>query len=346
MAASSFGRLMKKSSDDNIFYDDNELFPLDPPMDEAENQKKKTKKDKCEIPWKNKALRQKLFAMVGRLIIVHGAHLAKKNQVTERWQRVLDDLWNQDLFKIYDRIQERSLRQSWGHWVEERKRFHGWESGVPGNLSDCAGELDEADENLKTILIDEEEKDAKAQAIKEEKEQIEKNEITVINRAVSADSKKRGTLKKPAKLPTPSSADGQTSDLTLPSNERSRRSDEDFDIKDVMMAILRTPEKKLTDIKVTEATPKEIKIEREFLKYFVQKERADVLEEAGIVYSDENIEILSNITIDVMVCIFCARGNNFEFKNFVSELRQLGVPNLMSVKLYRYFNVVMSTFDV
>jgi len=67
------------------------------------------------------------------------------------------------------------LRDHYERIVNEQCEFHGWDrhGGVTGNLSGGEGDLDELGRNVRQILMDIEEKEAKKEAEKAAKEDLE-----------------------------------------------------------------------------------------------------------------------------------------------------------------------------
>jgi len=95
------------------------------------------------------------------------------------------------------RLSGRNLRDHYERIVNEQCEFHGWDrhGGVTGNLSGGEGDLDELGRNVRQILMDIEEKEAKKEAEKAAKEDLENKESAIldgeIQRAANAARGKR-----------------------------------------------------------------------------------------------------------------------------------------------------------
>jgi len=319
-----------QQSSNNIFVNPEEIYPPSP-SEQPPAKRPRGNKDGV-LPWRKPAYRRQMFTTLSRLIIFHAAHIGNKKEKSDNWDKVNADLWKQDIFKDYPRVEIRQVKTSWQTWVKDRVRFHAWDKGIPANNSNLAGDLDEADKNLLIILTEEEAQKEKARALKADKEIIEKNEITLVTEGISEEAKKKRKTAKQLGTREPISSVTNTSSCSY------------FDIGAAWKSIMDSPQGKAATASMPPSTPMETKTLQKFQLYFQWKSDKDMLIEAGIEESEDNFKSIRTVGIDIFLNIFCAREKRFEQSYVLNEFRML-VPPLFAAKMYVYLHKLLHELE-
>jgi len=181
----------------------------------------KNNKGQTLLPWRMKtSAGLQLRTLLIRHVLSENLHLKEgKSGVGKMWDQLVDQLMKEPEFCQHFTLSTaplsgRNLRDHYERIVNEQCEFHGWDrhGGVTGNLSGGEGDLDELGRNVRQILMDIEEKEAKKEAEKAAKEDLENKESAILDGEIQRKAKAASgpdmqlavsAKRKPPLVPTP-----------------------------------------------------------------------------------------------------------------------------------------------
>ena len=137
------------------------------------------------LPWRMKnAAGLQLRTLLIRHVLAENLHMKEgKSGTPKLWDQIVHQLMKEPEFGQHCNPSQapltgRNLRDQYEKIINEQCEFHGWDrhGGVTGNLSGGDGDLDELGQNVRQILMDIEEKEAKKEAEKANKADLEAKE--------------------------------------------------------------------------------------------------------------------------------------------------------------------------
>ena len=268
------------------------------------------------IPWNTG-----LVCNLLNIIIIEGAHIAKKSEITKKWNAVNEGFFNQNealpwKAELYKKDDFRKLRDKFKQVMASTKA-----DIDTGNQSGKSGDLEPQYELVKQIMIDIEENEEE-EIEKKKKEDDTKKALNDI------EGKAQGNRPNPLKK---RDLDGNITDNSDPSKKIKRDS---FDEK-----LLRWMDDRSTS--KTSASASSV-VNESFTKGKLLNFVADtntslemMLNQAEITDADEDqVGQLYRIGMKVLIDIYCTRGWNFSSTAFRNEMKEMGLEPVIAHKLF------------
>jgi len=274
-----------------------------------------------QLPWT-----EVMTCTLLHLVIAKGVHLISGKGVSAAWEGLNKDLFENEEFKAFkaDHFKEGGFRKVRDKFdkilVDVQKDIDS------GNQSGKYGEQSELYKLVKQIKdeIDEkeDEKDVEKEATAELKRKLEENEDSILGG--------HGRKKPTAGWGVRKGADGNLTGVDLSTRSGGSTSSTEparsFD-QEVISFMRGARDPSVTD--------KEEIAERSMLAWIqkTQKTVTKLITESGVAV--EVLEKIEEITIEVLVSIYCSRGENFIQKTFKTALVEEGISTIATHKLYR-----------
>ena len=265
------------------------------------------------IPWN-----EDMVCTLINLVITEGAHIAKKSEVTKKWNAVNDLFFEQNELlaykSAYKKDDPRKLKDKFQKVMKATKA-----DIDTGNQSGKSGEMSRRYELVQQVLND---IDADEEEQLDEKKKKEATAKALNDIEAKTLSNRPNPLKK-------RDLEGNILDNSDPTRKVKRDS---FDDKLLHFLSGDTSSDKSNEAAVEDVV-------KQKLLSFVSSDNKTLeilLEEAGIRNADEDtVEILFDIGIEVMIDIYCTRGWNFGAEKFKDSMMQMQLKPIVAHKLYR-----------
>lgn len=249
------------------------------------------------LPWTDQMLCTLL-----NIVLVKGAHVCNRNKTSEIWSEVLSDFFLQDEMQLY-----RATHYIPGDYRKIKDKFLSTLKVVKadidkGNQSGKDGELSPLYVLVKHVLNDidtTEEEKAKDKATKVEMEQLE-NSLLI---------RMRG--------------------------KRSPDNDAEHDCSKKSQNTMKSWESHLMALAENRAKPiglAESEAEQRILDYINKEEKTE--KHLANQLDEGTLKSLNEISLRVIVSLYCAKGENFTQRYFKESMKELGIPPLVCHKIY------------
>jgi hypothetical protein len=270
-----------------------------------------------------------------KLVVSTGQHL-KKNKAgsPDIWDSFSELLFKQPEFHGLEGSSN-SIREKYKEVLKERARHQGWmdaNGGITGNLSGHEGDLSEVDGMVKQILMDQDGKKAEKELKTIQAGELNDIEGDVLKGRLVEGARKRRKLSSPGSVGSASS----TSKASASSTPSSVTVDD-------MFASVFGPSPLAKTAKVEEATTVEERLNSLFMM------RDDVSSEGlgeEVDLSLEGIGSLSEITVPVMISVYCTPDSFGDVNYFKHEMRSYGMSMLDAHKLFVFLRKFAQKKDV
>ncbi len=296
------------------------------------------------IPWRDHIKGPILTRALFRLAIIEEVYAKKPGmKVEKQWEDFAALFFRQPELEGLEGS-AKSIRDQYKQVLEKRARHHGWtdaNGGVTENLSDHAGDLDEVDCNIKQILQSLEQKQEEKKMREDLSKNLEKNEMALLTQGLSKQAKEKRKY----------------SSSSEKSNISSTSSSSMLDEK--IMAFLSGGEGFIDANNSKRAKPIEQMVdekqaEGKLLPFYCNtwlsmcvSMYTDALLNSLKGYSMERIAeesklsldtttILEEISIEVLINVFCTEGKNFSQQYFKQEVHDYGLSKLAAHKIYLF----------
>jgi len=279
------------------------------------------------IPWRNPIRGPLLVNTLFRLAVVKKIYLklpGEKLKADERWRVFTEELFQQPEFQGIEGS-FRAVKDQFNMVLKERARFHGWldaNGGLTGNLSAKDGhQLDELDQNVKIILMDQEQRKAE----KNLSNVLNNIDSGIINDSLSSDSSSLRGKRKQSHLLLPGRNCPSSGSSVSTSNSSKRAS---FD--DVLIEYLHDNHDNKKSRIMTEND-----IEEKLLDFFKTKSIQSILNECDAL-NEKNVKLVEQIGIKILINVYCCEGKDCNVDYFKNELVSFGMERLVAHKLHYY----------
>jgi hypothetical protein len=216
------------------------------------------------------------------------------------------------------------------------KNQFGWEDGRCKNLGGQEGELAEPNQTIKTMLEEQFEAEQAKKLAENDKEAVDKNETTVLLRSIGMESKKK--RKRNEKRLVDDSNDSFRTDSTQSSHVVN------VDLLNESIAEFHrlsspksSPYKKLRRARESE-------MEKQIKEILKNKTLYDIFEEAEIRVDADLVEMIQDMSIGLIVHIYCTPFKNFDADYVIKNYRKtFQINKLVATKLYYYLHQIMDS---
>ena len=330
---------------------------------ELQDNSSKTKKGKKLIPWRDPVKGPILKAVMFKLALTSSQSTEEKEiknnnkiyfkfpgetrNIDERWEQFAAALFKQPEFDGLEGSW-RSIRDMYNETKKERAKHHGWmdaNGGVTGNLSNHAGDLSALDQAVKDCLMDNEQLTAEKELKKDLGPELNEKENNLIQTQLSKESKSKRrdiTLKYKIKGGEAPGSGGSSGDSTVSSHHQRRSTDDrilDFLFSDGDAA---NKKQRVGESSSAETSVSNAQREKDLMRKLNMFTSVvdQIVDEAFL--ERTCIELLTNITVEYTVNVFCCYGEGFDLnpKEFKSEMESYGLSKLDAGKLFMFLRNV------
>jgi hypothetical protein len=216
-----------------------------------------------------------------------------------------------------------NVRDQFDRVIRETAKRNGWldsNGGVIGNLSDESGILNPVEQNVKQILMDKELKNEEKMLQVQLSKQLDCMETNILTDSLCSESKKKRGARKAASNTSPSLDDILLEELT---SMKKRKQESESGGSNVGAAAIIEHKLKLTFETFTPV----------------------MLCANCNINNVASISIIQEITIPVIVDVYCTAGKRYCPDYFKAEFTAFGLPKLDAHKIYMHLKQTVGAFN-
>ena len=284
---------------------------------------------KQQVPWRLDTADTNLHSPMFDLAYVEGMHIIAWGKSTEKWDKFVDLLFEQDAFKNFERTSTQSIKTQFNNRIAAFKRKHGWEDGRTGNLSDERGDLTKPDSTIKTMLVEIETEREKAKTLAADKEAVEKSEVTILQEAFAD----RAKSKRKNKTFLSPGEEGSESDRSTPC---STNSSFEYGKLSASIQALSAYSQAVNNPTVQLHAPEQV-VEKKMLDaigHFTATKFVEAMGANDVLGT--MTELVEEATVAAIINVYCSPHKKFDASVVKAELKELGFSPMFTMKMYKY----------